>query len=120
MDEDQACGRAFEVTDDGAGRRVRICGKGEIPKGQMVPIEIAGLPPLAAFNVDGRVYVTSNVCTHNVAILTDGFLDGEIVECPLHGGCFNVKTGEATQFPCERPLKVYSVIVEGDDIFIAA
>lgn len=116
---DQASGRAFKVMNDGTGRRVRICGKMDIPKGQMVPIEISGLPPLAAFNVDDRVYVTSNVCTHNVAILTDGFLEGEIVECPLHGGCFNVKTGEATQFPCEQPLKVYPVIAEGDEIFIA-
>lgn len=84
----------------------------------MQPIAIDGLPPLAAFNVRGRVYVTSNLCTHNVAVLTNGFLDDDVVECPLHGGMFNVITGQPLHFPCEVPLKTYAVLTEGDDVLI--
>ena len=79
-----------------------------------MPLDIPGLPPIAAFDVGGEIYVTSNVCTHNVAMLSDGFFEGDTIECPLHGGCFNVRTGEATQFPCEVPLQTFPVIVEGE------
>lgn len=99
-------------------KRVRICSRSELPRGQMLAISAVGTPPLAAFDVDGDVFVTSNVCTHNVAVLTDGFFEGDVIECPLHGGCFNVKTGEATQFPCEKPLRTFPVFVEHDQIFV--
>lgn len=84
----------------------------------MLALNADPLPPLAAFNVGGKVYVTSNICTHNIAMLTDGYFEGDIVECPMHGGCFNVKTGEPTQFPCEEPIKTYRVAVEGDDVLV--
>lgn len=97
---------------------VRICSLDEIAPGQMLPLDIDGLPPLAAFNVSGEIYVTSNLCTHNIAMLTDGYFDGEIIECPLHGGCFNVKTGAATQFPCEQPLQTYEVVTKLDAVYL--
>lgn len=50
---------------------------------------------IAIYNVGGKFYATSNVCTHAFALLTDGWLDDEIVECPLHGGQFDVRTGKA-------------------------
>lgn len=99
-------------------KKVRVCSRASLAPGEMRAVEVAGLPPLAAFNVSGRFYVTSNVCTHNVAILTDGFFEGETIECPLHGGCFNVRTGEPLHFPCEVALPTYPVSVEGDDVLI--
>ena len=83
----------------------------------MLRVDQPDLPPLAVYNVDGEFYVTSNICTHNVAMLTDGYLDGDTVECPLHGGCFSVKTGAPTAFPCEKPLQVFPVIVEEGTVF---
>jgi ethylbenzene dioxygenase ferredoxin subunit len=86
--------------------------------GQMLRFDISGLPPLAAFNIDGEIYCTSNVCTHNFAILTDGFFEADVVECPLHGGLFNVRTGAALQFPCEKSLRTYPVTALGEDLYI--
>ena len=99
-------------------RRVRICGRGEVEPGQMLRLDIPGLPPLAAFNIDGEVYCTSNVCTHQLAILTEGFFEADVVECPLHGGSFNVRTGAAVDFPCEKPLKTYRVTQVDEDLCI--
>lgn len=90
---------------------VKVCDVAEVKPGEMFSAEVEGLPPLAVYNVDGEFYVTSNICTHSIAILTDGYLEGDIVECPLHGGCFNVKTGEATHFPCEEPLQTFAAEV---------
>jgi len=99
------------------GKRVRLCGKAEVAPGEMLRLDIEGQPPLAAFNVEGDFFCTSNLCTHNRAFLTDGFFDGDVVECPLHGGCFNVKTGAALQFPCEKPLRCFPVTVVGEELF---
>lgn len=99
-------------------RKVRLCAVSDVPPGEMLRVDTDD-DILAIYNVDGEYFVTSNVCTHGVAMLTDGWLEGETIECPQHGGCFNVRTGEATLFPCEKPLRTYKVIREGDDLFIA-
>ncbi|MBT9461543.1 MAG: non-heme iron oxygenase ferredoxin subunit [Rugosibacter sp.] len=100
--------------------RVKICKLGDIAPGEMKPVDVAGLKPIVLFNLDGTHYATSNICTHNIAMMTDGYFEGEVVECPLHGGSFNVKTGEPLSFPCEIPLQTYPVSVEGDDVYIEA
>ena len=48
---------------------------------------------VALYVVDGEYFATADLCTHGQASLSDGFLDGELIECPLHQGTFNVKTG---------------------------
>jgi nitrite reductase/ring-hydroxylating ferredoxin subunit len=113
-----AFSRSIPLPDTDMAELIKICELGEIAPGQMRPIDIEGLPPLAAFHVDGEIFVTSNLCTHNVAMLTDGYFSGDTVECPLHGGCFNVKSGEATQFPCEQPLQTYPVVLTDSAVFI--
>lgn len=84
----------------------------------MLRLDIPGLPPLAAFNIDGEIHCTSNVCTHQLAILTDGFFEGDVIECPLHGGAFNVRTGAVMEFPCKTHLRTYPVITVDEDLFI--
>lgn len=78
-------------------------------------VEVGGLS-IALYNVGGEIYATDNVCTHAFAALTDGYLDGDIVECPLHGGCFKVQTGEGQGEPITENLKTYPVRVVGDII----
>jgi nitrite reductase/ring-hydroxylating ferredoxin subunit len=85
----------------------------EIGPGQMLAREVGEIH-LALYNVDGEVFVTDNVCTHAYALLTDGWLDGNVIECPLHGGQFNVCTGAAMSEPVEINLQTYPVrLVEG-------
>ena len=81
----------------------------------MMGVEVGGLS-IALYNVGGQLYATDNVCTHAFAMLTDGYLDSDIVECPLHGGCFNVQTGEGQGEPITENLKTYPVRVVGDII----
>lgn len=100
------------------GQKVKLCQTSDVSAGQMLRVDQPDLPPLAVYNVDGEFYITSNICTHNIAMLTDGYLEGDTVECPLHGGCFNVKTGDPTSFPCETPLQTYPAIVEGDTLYV--
>jgi nitrite reductase/ring-hydroxylating ferredoxin subunit len=85
----------------------------EVSPGEMIAREFGELR-LALYNVHGDVFATDNVCTHAYALLTDGWLDDAVVECPLHGGQFNVCTGEAMCTPAEVNLRTYSVrVVDG-------
>ena len=83
--------------------------------GEPLGIEIAG-HPVALYRVGSEVYATGNVCTHAEALLSDGMLDGCEIECPLHMGRFDIRTGEALTSPVEIDIPTYPVRVVGDTI----
>src|SRR3546814_20264022 len=64
--------------------------------------------------------VTANTCTHGNAQLTDGYQDGATIECPYHGGAFDIPSGAATTYPCQIPLKTYEVTIEDGWVTIDA
>jgi len=85
----------------------------EVAPGTAVRI-VAGGEELAIFNVDGQFYATTDVCSHDEASLSDGELFGNVVECPLHGARFDVRTGKALSLPAVYPVKTFEVrVVEG-------
>ena len=72
--------------------------------------------PLALYRVDGRVYCTGNLCTHAEAYLSDGYLEGFEIECPLHGARFDIRTGAALCVPASRDIPVYPARVVGGEV----
>jgi nitrite reductase/ring-hydroxylating ferredoxin subunit len=77
-----------------------------------------GKEEIALYNVEGEYYATHGVCTHENVGLADGFVEGDLIECPLHSACFEIKTGKAVNPPAEVDLKTYPVKVEGDTIYV--
>jgi nitrite reductase/ring-hydroxylating ferredoxin subunit len=73
---------------------------------------------IALYWVDDAVYATHNVCTHAFARLSEGFLDGDCIECPIHQALFNVKTGEAVSAPAYTAVKTYPCRIEGENVLI--
>ena len=96
---------------------VKVAGLGELSPGKMKSVEVGDDQVLLA-NVGGTIYACDNLCTHALAPLADGDLDGEQVECPLHGSVFNVTTGEVIDPPAMESLKVFQVRIEGQDILV--
>jgi nitrite reductase/ring-hydroxylating ferredoxin subunit len=78
----------------------------EIEPGEAISIACGGRE-IALYRVGDYFFATDNRCTHAAASLADGYLDGELIECPLHQGLFNVRTGAAVCSPATRPLKTY-------------
>ncbi len=64
--------------------------------------------PLAVHDTPDGPHVTAARCSHGGADLCDGYLDGHLIECPLHQGRFDVRTGEARGRPATRPIEVYA------------
>lgn len=72
---------------------------------------------IALFKVDGEVFATDNVCTHDYALLTDGFLEDGCVECPLHAAQFDVRTGAVNCGPAREPLKTYPIQIRDGEVW---
>ena len=63
--------------------RMKLCMVNELAPGEALKVELAGLT-LAVFNVDGSFHVIDDQCTHGPGSLSEGFLDGEVIECNFH------------------------------------
>ncbi|MFQ6030270.1 MAG: non-heme iron oxygenase ferredoxin subunit [Dehalococcoidia bacterium] len=96
---------------------VKVADVGELSPGEMKMVEVGDDQILLA-NVEGTIYSCDNVCTHALAPLSEGELDGEQVECPLHGSVFNVITGEVMSAPADENLRVFRVRIDGQDILV--
>jgi len=102
-----------------AGNWVRVAGIKQVGRGEMFAASV-GKRKIALFHLeDGSWHATDNVCTHAFALLTEGFLDGEVIECPLHAGRFDVRTGKGLCAPIETDLATYQVRVDGADVLVA-
>ena len=84
--------------DQADSKLTRLCGQSEIPAGGVKRIDVEGMPPLAVFNLEGEIFVTDDICTHGYASLSEGVIDGDVVECPLHGGCLRSAPGRRFHF----------------------
>src|SRR5438477_3750291 len=96
-------------------RFVRVARTDEIEEGTGKYFDVDG-DPVAIWHVDGNFYATTDVCAHEEASLSEGELDGEAVECPLHGARFNVRTGKVLALPAVTNIKTYPVRVVGTDV----
>ena len=67
---------------------------------------------------DGRYFATDGLCTHEQVELADGFVQGTIIECPMHNGRFDFTTGEAKGAPACVNLATYPVKIENGRIIV--
>lgn len=100
------------------GNWVRVAAIDDIAAGSALGVTVGELN-LAIYHLDdGRVFCTDNICTHAFALLTDGWMEGTTIECPLHAGQFDVCTGKGLGAPIEEDLTVFPVKVEAGEILV--
>jgi nitrite reductase/ring-hydroxylating ferredoxin subunit len=99
--------------------RIDLCSTAEVAPGTALRVESGGLA-LAVFNVAGEFFVTDDACTHGPGLLSEGFIEGDVVECNFHNGQFNIKTGEVVSPPCMVPIKTYKTFVENGRVLVEA
>lgn len=89
----------------------------EIPLDEALPVDIESVE-IALCKIDDTVYALSNICTHEYACMSDGFIDGEFIECPLHQARFHIPTGKVTSPPANVDLKTFRVKVINNDVYV--
>jgi nitrite reductase/ring-hydroxylating ferredoxin subunit len=105
------------LSESPVATRVELCKAEDVAVGAALRVEAAGLT-VAVFNVEGAFYVTDDACTHGPGSLSEGFIDGDVVECNFHNGQFDIKTGEVVSPPCMIPVKTYPATVEDGKVVI--
>lgn len=79
-----------------------------------------GEVPIGVFRIGGELHAIEDVCPHAFARLSEGYVEGEEVECPLHAALFHVPTGECRHGPADRDLETYEVKVEDGSVYVLA
>ncbi len=85
-------------------------GAAELDPGEMRTVHLGDRAVLLV-NLEGTFYALDDTCTHGECSLGEGYLDGDIVECPCHGATCDVCTGAALTLPATVPVCVYLVRV---------
>lgn len=70
---------------------------------------------LVLVRCDDAVYALEDRCTHGDVPLSEGELDGCLLECWLHGSTFDVRTGVPTCPPAVSPVKTFPVTIDEVD-----
>lgn len=91
----------------------------DVEPGCALQVNLEGRPPVALVRLDDEFFVIDDTCTHGEASLSDGEIINGDIECPFHSGCFDIRTGAVTAFPCVKALTVYRVKVDGEQVFAA-
>jgi 3-phenylpropionate/trans-cinnamate dioxygenase ferredoxin component len=101
------------------GEVVRLCGREELEPGSARKFEVNGYK-VALVRIDDEFYAIGDVCSHEDYSLSEGEVLSEEceIECWKHGSTFDLRTGEPCSLPATRPVPVYDVRVEGDDVLM--
>ena len=97
--------------------RVRVCKATELKPGMSARVDLAGTP-VAVFNIGGAFFAIADTCTHEEASLSEGFLEGDEIECPKHGAIFHVPSGDVRALPATKPVATFATTVEADELFL--
>ena len=96
----------------------KICGFDELGVNEAVKVEIDGVPIVVVRDAAGDVFAIGDTCTHGDISLSEGFVEGDTVECWAHGSKFSLKTGKPLNLPAYEPVPVYRVDLIDGDVYI--
>ena len=95
---------------------VKVAQASEVPEGKIKKAVVKG-QEIALYNVEGKLYATTNICPHQGGPLDEGELDGDTIVCPWHGWMFKVPDGCLVMNP-RITLRTYELKVDNDTIYI--
>lgn len=95
----------------------RVAAEAELKPETPIGVRV-GDEQIMLVRLDDGIYAINDVCTHEYAVLSEGFCENGRIECPLHQALFDIRTGEALSEPAERPVATYPVKVEDGQVFV--
>ena len=98
---------------------VRLCSRGEIDSGSARRFDIGG-HRIAVVRIEDDFYALGDRCSHANVSLAEGdvYADEKEIECWKHGSTFSLVTGQPQSLPATKPVPVYEIQVEGDDVMV--
>jgi 3-phenylpropionate/trans-cinnamate dioxygenase ferredoxin subunit len=96
----------------------KACTLGDLPEVGALRVKLQGVTVAVVRDEDGQVHAVSDTCSHAAVSLSEGEVEDCSIECWLHGSRFDLVTGEPLALPAIRPIPVYPVSIEGDDVLV--
>jgi nitrite reductase/ring-hydroxylating ferredoxin subunit len=96
--------------------RVRVLELRDLPPNTLTPVSMNG-EQVVLYRKQGEILAVGNECPHQGGSLCDGWVEGEIAVCPLHGWEFDLRSGACMTIPGER-VPLFTASVEGDGIYL--
>lgn len=97
---------------------LHACEVGDIPESGARKFCPPGRPAIALFKVAGSVFATADACTHAEGSLSEGYVEGDVIVCPVHPGEFHIPSGRACAFPAEKDLCTFPVRIENGRVYV--
>lgn len=96
----------------------RACALSELEQDAPLRVVLDDVPIAIVLDSAGDVHAIGDTCTHGDISLSEGFVEGETLECWAHGSAFSLRTGKPLNLPAYEPVPVYIVEIDGDDVLI--
>ncbi|MEH2519176.1 nitrite reductase/ring-hydroxylating ferredoxin subunit [Bradyrhizobium sp. AZCC 1610] len=93
-----------------------LCAASRLSEGEPLGFKV-GDQRVALYKVGDDIFATDDVCSHAFALLSSGFLEGHVVECPLHGAMFDVRDGRCRS-GTYRDIKAFKVESRDGKIYV--
>jgi 3-phenylpropionate/trans-cinnamate dioxygenase ferredoxin subunit len=89
----------------------------EVPDGGAIDVEVEGVE-LALVRDGDVVYAVVDECSHAAIPLSEGEVEGNEIECWLHGSRFDLRTGKPVNLPATEPVQTFPTTIEGDTVMV--
>lgn len=96
----------------------RVCALGDLTVNEAKRVVVGGIPIALVLDGSGEVHAIGDTCTHGDISLSEGFVEGDTLECWAHGSQFSLLTGKPLSLPAYEPVPVYVVELADGDIYI--
>ena len=91
----------------------------DVAKGSVITTEIDGVDIAVVHADDDQFYAVRDECSHAAVALSEGEVDGCMLECWLHGSRFDLRTGEPSGLPATEPVAIFPVEIRDGDIYVS-
>ncbi|MFE7526089.1 bifunctional 3-phenylpropionate/cinnamic acid dioxygenase ferredoxin subunit [Kitasatospora sp. NPDC057542] len=97
---------------------LRACALSDLQEDVPKRVDLNGVP-VSVVRTDEGVFAINDTCSHANVSLSEGEVEGCMIECWLHGSSFDLRTGKPSGLPATKPVAVYPVKIEGDDVLVS-
>lgn len=95
----------------------RACSLDEVPADEGLAVQVGEVTVVVARDGDD-VYALQDLCSHAAVALSEGEVAGGVIECWLHGSCFDLRSGKPTGLPATEPVSTFPVEVRDGDVYV--
>jgi nitrite reductase/ring-hydroxylating ferredoxin subunit len=93
-----------------------LCAAAKLSEGEPLGFRV-GDRRVALYKVDDDIFATDDVCSHAFALLSTGFLEGHVIECPLHGAVFDVRDGKCRS-SAYKNIEAFKVEIRDGEVYV--